>query len=200
MHDKPDHAGLYRLAEEQAGYFSARQARSRGFSHALLAHHARPEGRFERVRRGLYRIRLFPSSPHEETIAAWIEVGPDIAAVSHESALELYDLSDVVSGAVHLTVPRERRWQRLPAGIQLHTTSSPLVPEEIWTREGVRLTSPERTLLDVTEAGLEPDQLSLAVAQATHRGLVSPDSLEQAAKARSRKTQDAILRATAQAR
>jgi predicted transcriptional regulator of viral defense system len=196
MHDKPDHAGLYRLAEEQAGYFNAVQARSRGFSHALLAYHARPGGRFERVRRGLYRIRLFPSSPYEETIAAWIDVGPDVAVVSHESALELFDLSDVVSDAVHLTVPRERRWQRLPAGIRLHTTSR-LTPEEISKWEGIRATSPERTLIDVTETGLEPDQLRLAVTQAMNRGLVSSESLGQAAKGRSRKTRDSILRAAA---
>ncbi|MBI2918353.1 MAG: type IV toxin-antitoxin system AbiEi family antitoxin domain-containing protein [Chloroflexi bacterium] len=42
---------LFDIASEQGGYFTSEQAQSRGFSWALLSHHAKT-GRFIRVRRG----------------------------------------------------------------------------------------------------------------------------------------------------
>lgn len=182
MHDQPNHEGLYRLAEEQAGYFTTAQAAEYGFSRALLAHHARPGGRFERVDHGLYRVRLFPSSPQDEIVAAWVAVGPDVAVVSHESALELYDLSDVMPSAVHLTVPRKDRWRKASPWIRLHTTSEPLEGADVERRGGVRVTSPERTLLDVAKSGIGPEQLQLAIRQALERGLVTAGSLRRSAE------------------
>ncbi len=182
MHDYPDHEGLYRLAEQQAGYFSAAQAATYGFSRALLAHHARSGGRFERVDHGLYHIRLFPSSRHDEIVSAWVAVGPEVATVSHESALELYDLSDVMPSAVHLTVPRDERWRKASPGIRLHTTSHAFTTADVQQRGAVRVTSPERTLLDVAKAGIGQEQLRMAVRQALERGLVTANSLQRAAE------------------
>src|SRR5688572_10424017 len=70
MSDKIDHDGLYRTAESQAGYFTTEQAIDVGMDRSTLRHHARPGGRYERIRRGLYRLRHFPSSPHEHVVAA----------------------------------------------------------------------------------------------------------------------------------
>ena len=103
MSDRVDHDALYRIAESQAGYFTAGQALAAGMDRSTLRHHARPDGRYERVRRGLYRFRHFPSSQHEYVVAAWLAL-PRSAVVSHESALELYELSDVIPNAVHITL------------------------------------------------------------------------------------------------
>ena len=86
---------LFRVASGQAGYFTAAQARVCGFSRALLSHHAR-SGRFPRISHGLYRFREYPSSPREHVLAAWLAVGKDVSVVSHESALDLLDLSDII--------------------------------------------------------------------------------------------------------
>jgi predicted transcriptional regulator of viral defense system len=104
----PDRAQLFEVASEQGGYFTAEQARACGYSWALLSHHVK-SGRFIRLRRGLYRYREYPSSPREDVLAAWLAVGKDRAVVSHESALDLLDLSDVIPDTAHLTVPRSRR-------------------------------------------------------------------------------------------
>ena len=74
MSDKIDHDGLYRIAESQAGYFTTQQALDAGMDRSTLRHHARPGGRYERVRRGLYRLRHFPSSPHEHVVAGWLDL------------------------------------------------------------------------------------------------------------------------------
>ena len=80
---------------------------------STLSYHARPGGRDERVRSGLYRLRNFPSSPHEEVVASWLPLRDDGAVVSHESALELYGLSDIIprSGSI-VTLPRSKRGHR----------------------------------------------------------------------------------------
>ena len=98
MHDI-DHDALYRTAESQAGYFTTQQALAAGMDRSTLRHHARPGGRYERVRRGLYRLRHFPTSPHEHVVAAWLPLRAAEAVVSHESALRLYELSDVIPSA-----------------------------------------------------------------------------------------------------
>src|SRR5260370_38761147 len=98
---KPSHTRLFELASEQGGYFAAVQARACGFSRALLAHHAK-SGRFIRVRQGLYRFREYPGSPREDVIAAWLATGKEVAGVSHESALDILGLSDVVPEVVHV--------------------------------------------------------------------------------------------------
>lgn len=84
-----DHDELYRRAEAQAGYFTAQQAVATGMNRSTLRHHARPGGRYERVRRGLYRLRHFPLSPYEHVMAAWLSLRDAGAVVSNESALEM---------------------------------------------------------------------------------------------------------------
>src|SRR3990172_6453043 len=148
---RPDRLRLFEIASEQGGYFTAQQARACGYSFALLSHHVKG-GRFIRVRRGLYRLREYPSSPREDVLAAWLVVGKDVAVVSHESALDLLDLSDMIPDAAHLTVPRSRR--NLPSlpGVKIHTTVRPLQPSDLTYRDGMVITSATRTILDAAKA------------------------------------------------
>ena len=183
---RPDRLRLFELASEQGGYFTAEQARASGYSFALLSHHVK-RGRFLRVRRGLYRLREYPSSPREDVLAAWLAAGKDVAVVSHASALDLLDLSDVMPDAVHLTVPRARRHLPTLPGVKIHTTVRPLKPSDLAYRGGLVLTSATRAILDAAEAGTAPDQIELAVRQAVERGLASPDELRRGAAERGRR-------------
>ncbi len=183
---QPDRAQLFDVASEQGGYFTTEQARVSGFGRALLSHHVK-SGRFIRVRRGLYRFREYPASPREQVLAAWLAVGKDVAVVSHESALDLLDLSDLVPDAVHLTVPRSRR--NLPSipGVKIHTTARSARPEDVIVRNGMAITSATRSILDAAEAGMAPEQTEMAVIQAVERGLTSPQQLRFAAAERGRR-------------
>jgi predicted transcriptional regulator of viral defense system len=176
----PDHACLFDIASTQGGHFTAAQARGCGFGWDLLTHHTR-SGRFIRVRRGLYRLRDYPSSPHEEVLAAWLAAGPDRAVVSHESALDLLGLSDVIPNAIHVTVPRSRRHLPKLPGVAFHTTSRQLRPQDVTIRDSIRVTAAARTILDAAEAGTAPEQIEKAVIQALDRGLTTrPHLLHQA--------------------
>lgn len=197
MHDinkPPDAHGLFALSSEQAGYFTGTQAQAYGYSSQLLSYHA-DRGRFQRVHRGLYRLRDYPTSPREEVMAAWLTAGKESAVVSHESALEVLGLSDVVPTTIHLLVPRHRRWLRVLPGVTVHTTVQALAQEEIITRDGLRITAPIRTILDVAESGTAPEQVIMAVRQARERGMVLAAPLRQAATRRDLRVRDLIDRA-----
>ena len=150
-------------------------------------------GRYERVRRGLYRLRHFPSSPREHVVAAWLAL-PSPAVVSHESALDLYDLSDVIPNAVHITLPRGKRGRRGRAGVRFHMLTHPPGPDEIRRVDGVLATTPERTIVDSLEAGTQPEQIELAIQQALERGLTTPRRMRAAAADRSNRVRTFVDR------
>jgi predicted transcriptional regulator of viral defense system len=189
---------LFAQASEQHGHFTRRQAQACGFGTDLLTYHAR-RGRFIRVHRGVYRLRDYPSSPREEVVAAWLALGKEVAVVSHESALDLLGLSDVIPTSIHLTVPRAKR--NLPdlAGVTIHTTTRPLRAGDVTVREGVRLTSAARTILDAAQIGTAPEQVQLAVVQAIARGLVTRQQLDAGASERSRRVRCLIAGALPEA-
>jgi predicted transcriptional regulator of viral defense system len=181
MRDQVDWEGVGTLAEGQAGFLTARQARELGVDRDALAYHVRPGGRLERAARGLYRLRFFPRSPFDHVAAAWVANGPGEAVISHESALELYELSDVIPDEVHLTLSRERRSRRARDGVRLHRPRTALRDEEVRTVHGMRVTSVERTLLDVLQDASQPEQIDAAISQALGRALTTPDRLRTAA-------------------
>jgi predicted transcriptional regulator of viral defense system len=174
----PDHDALYHLAEQQAGYFTARQAARAGFSAERLTDYSK-NGRFLRAVRGVYRLAQFPSSRFEDLFVAWLKCGPK-SAISHESALALYDLSDVLPGEVHVTVPRTASRRR--KGIRLHTNRLP--PGSLVKREGLMVTSVPRTIADVAKAGLSEDHVARAIREALLRGLTTSQALMAEARRR----------------
>jgi predicted transcriptional regulator of viral defense system len=107
-------------------------------------------------------------------VAAWIPLREAGAVVSHESALELHALSDVIPVAVHLSLPRAKRGQRPRPGVRLHTLQQPPGSSEVRTMQGVPTTSPERSIVDSLEAGTQPEQVELVIRQALDRGLTTP--------------------------
>ena len=144
------------IASGQHGYFTTGQALNSGYSDSLLSHHVK-KGFFLRAHRGVYRLRDFPSTPREEVMAAWLAVGAERTAVSHESALDLYGLSDIIPIAINLSVPRAvRNLPKLP-GVNIHTTTRTLGPGDVVTRDGLRVTSVARSIADAAEKGTGPE-------------------------------------------
>jgi predicted transcriptional regulator of viral defense system len=181
IHDTyaPDHQCLFGVAPAQMGYFTAAQARTCGFSSALLSWHVK-RGRYIRIRNGIYRLRDYPSSPHEDMMAAWRSIGPD-AVVSHESALEL---GTIIPNSIHLTVPRSRRYApRLP-GVTVHTTTRPISETERLILGGIPITAPARAIADAAATQIGPEQVEMAVEQALRRALTTPAELEAEARER----------------
>ena len=195
---RPNRDRLYEIASEQGGYFTSTQAREAGFSWSLLSHHVK-HGRFLRARHGLYRLREYPSSRREQVLAAWLAVGKDIALVSHESALDLLGLSDVVPDAVHISVPRSRRNLPPRPGVRIHTTTQPIPQADRAARDGIAITAAGRSILDAAETGMAPEQVQAAVMQAVERGLATSQQLARGATARGQRVAKLIEVAVRQA-
>lgn len=190
----PDRDCLFWTASSQHGYFTTAQAQACGYSRFLLSRGV-DSGRFSRLRRGLYRLRAYPTYPREEVVAAWLALGRETAVVSHESALELLDLSDVIPNAIHLTVPRSKRHLPDIPNTSIHTTIREFGPADTIIRDGVRLTSAARSIVDAAEAGTAPEQIEMAARQAIQRGLTTVDQLTLIAQPRSKRVRDLISRA-----
>jgi len=173
---------LFSKALEQGGYFTAKQARKAGYNYPHLDYHV-SAGNFERVEHGLYRLTSLPPGEHDDLVrlALWSRNRQDEpqAVVSHESALVLHDLSELLPAAIHLTVPPTFR-KEPPAGCVLHKAL--LAPKDIEERAGFRVTVPLRTLLDVAASGVPEEQMQKAVADALARGLVRRNKLLEAAR------------------
>jgi predicted transcriptional regulator of viral defense system len=182
--NQPDMRGLEGDAYQQGGYFTSAQAAAHRVSRQLLNHHVK-QGRFQRVRRGLYRVRGFPTSQHDDIREKWMAVGTEKAIVSHQSALALLELSDNVPDKVHLLVSRRHRGLRRPSGVVIHTHPDDEEIAAVW-RNGMPLTAPARTLVDVADE-IQPEQAAMAAEQALRLGLLTRRQLDQEAR-RQRKT------------
>jgi len=180
MGKKHKYDKLYEIAESQAGYFTAQQARDVGFTWERLSENS-ATGKFKRIQHGIYRLSHFPGARFEDFFIAWLSAGVK-SVISHESALAVYELSDQLPSEIHVILPRNS--SRRKKGFQIHTNA--LRPEEITWREGLRVTTVERTLVDVYSSGIAQEQVELAVHQALQRGLITSESLLQQASKHSK--------------
>ena len=168
---------LYEIAEGQGGFLATHQAVDARISRSTLSYHAAEGNALERVGHGVYRLRRFPTPPHGHVIAGWLAVARADAVVSHESALELLDLADVIADVVHVTLPRSKRGLRTPQGVRVHFTERLIDERHRREVQGVPVTGVERTLADLLRAGGWTEQIDLAVRQAIQRGLTTPRRL-----------------------
>jgi predicted transcriptional regulator of viral defense system len=173
----PSWDALFATASGQEGMFTAQQAAQAGYSLQLLAHHVR-RGRMIRLGRGLYRLVHFPAGEHEELVAVWLW-SERTGVVSHQTALALHELSDILPSRIHVTLPSawRRRRLRVPPGVVLHHADVPAA-DRGWLGS-VPITNPRRSLNDCAHSNLSPELLRPAALQAVRRGLVGASELRE---------------------
>ena len=108
---KPDWNSLYAFAEGQGGQFTTAQAAEAGYSPQLLNKYLK-SGRVVRTTRGVYRLVQFPAAEHEDLVTILL-LSQQHGVFSHETALMLHSLSDVLLSTIHLTLPSAWRHRRL---------------------------------------------------------------------------------------
>lgn len=172
---RPSWDALFEFAIAQDGHFTTRQAALAGYSRPLLARYLK-NGKVVRVQPHVYRLVHFPAGEHEHLAAIWLRF-EGVGVFSHETALALHDLSDILPAQAHLTLPDawRRRRLRVPEGVVLY--HSDVAEQERRWNSSVPVTSPLRTILDVAAVHVAPDLLAQAVAQALARGLFAATEL-----------------------
>jgi predicted transcriptional regulator of viral defense system len=184
---------LYEIAEAQGGFIAARQAVEAGISRSTLSYHARESNALERVAHGVYRMRRFPTPPHGHVIAGWLALAHADGVVSHESALELLDLTDLIADEIHVTLPRAKRGLRAPPGVRSHFTDRLIDSRHRRSVLGIPVTSVERTVADLLRSGGWTEQTDLAIREGIRRGLTTRQRLEAELPAKWRARLDATL-------
>lgn len=173
---------LYAIAESQQGYFTAGQAVVCGYPTANHGRQCR-QGGWQRERRGIYRLTHYPVSPDGPYVlwSLWSRsrTGEPQGIYSHQTALSLFDLSDLMPARMHLTVPPVfRRNTPIPPALVLHKNQ--LTPAEVEQRQGYRVVRPLRAIVDLLGTGeVERTHLSAALRQALERGLITRTELRR---------------------
>ena len=172
--------GLREIAAAQDGYFSLAQANEAGYSSQLIRHHC-STGKFERVRRGIYRLTAYPPGQRGDLMVSWLWSN-QLGVFSHSTAMSLHELSDLLPDHIHITLPESQRGRKreVPPGLVLHFAD--LGPQDRAWYGNVPVTSPRRTLLDCVAYALNPDLLDQALEQAVQRGLLDVASITQISK------------------
>ncbi len=174
---------LYEIAEARGGYFTTKQAESAGFSEKNHGYHVR-SGNWVREHRGIYRLAKFPNAERPDLILwqLWSRGRDDKpqGVYSHETALSLYELSDVSPAKLHMTVPPAfRRRNALPKILRLY--HGVVHKDDVEKRFDVQVTRPLKTIADlIRDPGIQGDHLQQAVREAFTRGLITRGQLERA--------------------
>jgi predicted transcriptional regulator of viral defense system len=189
---------LYETAHAQGGFFTARQAAEAGYQDSVHPYQVR-SGNWVREVRGVYRLAQFPTPSRPDLMVwqLWSRNRQDEpqGVFSHATALTLHDLSDVMPAKLDMTVPPGfRRMAAIPGVLRLHHAR--LGDREVQTIDGVHVTTPVRTLIDViAEGAIAPELQVQAVDQALRRGLIMRRQLETArVSSRARQRIDRILK------
>lgn len=167
-------ASLLELAGHQHGYFTARQAAEDGLSRHALNWRAK-QGQLVRVEYGLYRLAHWPPGTNDDLYA--LQALAPFGTFSHETALNLLGLSDIVPSEIHLTIPESSRLSRR-AGIRLHR-SRWAAHSDRQLRDGLWLSTAARALLDCLRIGSDPDQLRAAAREARDRAMLTREDVDR---------------------
>jgi hypothetical protein len=174
---------LFEFAEQQQGFFTTKQAKAAGFAENTHPYHVQV-GNWIREHRGIYRLALFPAANRPDLVlwALWSRNrNEEVEGVySHNTALNLYDLSDLSPAKLHMTVPVDfRRSSDIPGILVLHYADLP--KSGVQTAQGFKFTRPLRTILDLIEAGaVERRFIRQALRQAVDRGLITRQQIRNA--------------------
>lgn len=173
---------LYALAAAQQGYFTAMQAELAGYARSSQSYNVEM-GNWIREHRGIYRLSNFPQPDRPDLLlwSLWSQnrKGKTLGTYSHQTALSIYDLSDIMPARLHMTVPPYfRRHSEIPGVLFLHKGN--LKPKEVERMQGFQVTRPLRTITDlINENALSFDFIKQAVSQALRRGLLTREEIKK---------------------
>lgn len=179
---KANRSRLYEIAERQHGFFTTKQARLCGYVSSNHPYHVRT-GEWVREYRGIYRLARYPRAPEDQLVlwALWSRGRNDspVGVYSHQTALSLHELADLMPAKLHMTVPLAfRKTAEVPKILVLHKAS--VEAADIEEREGYRIVKPLQAIVGILDEGSEErSRLRNALREALNRGLITRRQIEQ---------------------
>jgi hypothetical protein len=162
--------------------FTTKQAIRAGFAEKVHAYHVNARN-WIREHRGIYRLSDFRAAERPDLTLwyLWSQNRQEIpeGVYSHNTALSLHELSDLMPSKLQMTVPKDfRRSSAIPEILVLHRAH--LEVKDIQEIHGVRVTRPLRTIVDLLRSGnVDRSQVKLAVEEAIRRGLIARREIDR---------------------
>lgn len=173
---------LFEVADRQQGYFTSLQAEECGYYRSHF-HRFLDSGEWIKEMRGIYRLSRYPIQNRPE-LALWTlwsrnKKGEPQGVWSHETALDIYEMTDVMPAKMHMTVPKGfRKSQAIPDVLVLHYDE--LNESDVEVYQGYFVTKPLRTFIDVVnDQSVSEDQMILGLKQAIKQGLISKMEIQR---------------------
>lgn len=164
---------LWDEAVDQHGFVTLAEARDLGLTRPaidmLLA-----RGRLERAASGVYRVPQVPETRYDPYMLAVLWTGAVEACLSHDTALDAYEVCDINPDRIHVTVRPGRRIRRAGGeGYAVHHQT--LAANQVgWWQRIPTVTLP--TAIDqCLRAGLPAYLLRQAITTAAERGALRPE-------------------------
>jgi predicted transcriptional regulator of viral defense system len=163
---------LHEIAEDNYGFLTVDDGRRAGIPPQRLAEMAR-RGSLRREGLGLYRLDPFPTHELDSYRKATLWPYGIEGVLSHETALDLYELSDVNPAKIHITVHKRYRLRRRepPPSYRFHHED--LDESDITRHEGLPIVTPTKAIRQCHEANLRRDLLRQALEDAKQHGLLT---------------------------
>ncbi len=163
------------LAADNYGFITTDEAGAAEINPHRLLELAR-RGQIERRGTGLYRVPLIPPTPLDPYREATLWPRGVEAVISHETALDIYELGDANPAKIHITVPRAHRPRRqVPVQYRLHRED--LQGKETTFHEGIPIVTAVKAIRQARRLG--PALLRQAIEEGEQRGLISRAEAEQ---------------------
>jgi very-short-patch-repair endonuclease len=164
----------WELAGRQHGVVARRQLLVLGFNAREIEHRV-SRGRLHLVARGVYAVGWPHLTRERRWMVAVLACGGG-AMLSHRSAAGLWKIGTESGGVVDISVTRRCELRR--PGLRVRSRPT-LAAEDIMSRDGIPVTSPVQTLVDLaTELG--PLGVERAVNEADKHNLIDPETLRAA--------------------
>jgi predicted transcriptional regulator of viral defense system len=155
-------------AAGQHGFITQEEARRLGFKRMTLVRMAE-RGQLERRSHGVYRVPIVPEGPLDAYMEATLWPRGVDGVLSHETALALYELSDVNPDKIDITVPRWHRIRRkIPDAYRIHRED--LATGDIASHEGIAIVAPAVAIRQCHAAHLGPALLGQAIDHGERNG------------------------------
>ena len=148
---------LARLAAMQFGVVSLEQLLAIGFSLWEVRARVR-RGMLHHVHRDVFAVGHARIVPHARLVAALLTCGPG-SLLSHRTAAAVWGLRELTTRSIEITVPGSRALRR--DGLVVHRSGLDPDPADVATRNGLRVSSVPRMLIEVAreESATELDRL-----------------------------------------
>jgi len=167
-------ARLRQLSRRQHAAVRRDQLLAAGVTRAQIATRVQ-RGEWQRAFHSVYILGDPTLIPLSIESAVLLSLGPD-SALHHRTAGFLWDLARPKPQVVEVTIPRSNARSR--PGVRIHLTQS-LDPKDIRHRDGLRVTSPARTIIDLA-ADSSSTELEHATSEAVAQRLMTDIELQEA--------------------